>query len=215
MARNAGDHAEARAFGERGLAASRALGDEYGMAASLNGLCMTAIALGDLEAAVDFGRESAAWARGTGDRRALGASLTNLGQSLRSLDRLDEAERTLRESLAAFREGEDPRGEASAPSGLAVVAGWRGDPNLARSLAGGALAIYERLGLLAGQLDVLDIVASLELAAGRPAAALRLLTVARRERDAGRLGEPAVSPDRRADRAAPLPAVVAEVLLRG
>jgi predicted ATPase/DNA-binding SARP family transcriptional activator len=196
LARNSGDHAAARALGEEGLAAFQALGDNPGIAGALLGLCMTANAQRDLAASVRFGEQCLELAGQEGDDRLAAAALNNLGVTLRSLERGTEAAARFTEALKRFRAIGDPRGEAAALGNLAVVAGRSGDPVLARRLALDSLRLYRELELTEGQLDMFDCLAGIEVA-GRPALALRLLTVAARERE--RLGAPLYSPDEIAD----------------
>ena len=103
-----------------------------------------------------------------------------------------------RTALETFREAGDRRGEAAALTNLAIVARRRGDEAGSRRLVLAGLAGYRELELVEGELDLLEEWACLE-AADRPAAALRLLVLADRERR--RLGAPVFTPDEVADRA--------------
>jgi len=198
LARNSGDHAAARDLGEQCLAAFGDLDDPAGMAAALNGLCITTHAQRDFAASLRFGERSRRLAEEAGDERGTAAALNNVGGSLRALDRRDEAVALFTEALKRFRAIGDPRGEAAALGNLGVMARRTGDPVQARRLALASLALYRGLELVEGQIDQLDAVAAVEVLEGRPAPALRLLTVAARERE--RLGSPLYSPDEIADR---------------
>ena len=196
LARNSGDHTAARALGEEGLAAFRALGDRPGIAGALLGLCMTANAQRDLAASVRFGEACLELAQEVGDDRLAAAALNNLGVTLRSMDRGAEAVQRLTEALKRFRAIADQRGEAAALGNLAVLANRTGEPDRARSLALDSLRLYRDLELTEGLLDMFDCLAAIEVRTD-PALALRLLTVAARERE--RLGAPLFSPDEIAD----------------
>jgi predicted ATPase/DNA-binding SARP family transcriptional activator len=198
LARNSGDHAAARDLGERCLAEFEGLDDPAGMAAALNGLCITTHAQRDFAASLRYGERSRQLAEQAGDERGIAAAQNNMGGSLRALDRREEATALFAEALKRFRAIDDPRGEAAALGNLGVMARRNGDPAQARALALASLALYRDLELPEGQIDQLDAVAGVELDEGRPAAALRLLTVAARERE--RLGSPLYSPDEIADR---------------
>jgi predicted ATPase/DNA-binding SARP family transcriptional activator len=192
LARNSGDHEEALAIGERSLAAYQALGDAAGIAGALLGLCMTANALHDLPASLRYGEECFELAEQAGDERVAAAALNNVGVTLRSMGRGPEATARLTEALKRFRAMGDARGEAAVTGNLALLASRAGELDHARRLALASLTQYRDLELTEGLLDMLDCLAGIEVAAN-PALALRLLTVAARERD--RLGAPLYSPD--------------------
>ena len=201
LARSSGSVQEALRLGTESLAVFRALDDQAGVAAALNNLCMTTQVLGRFEESLRYGTECLALAEAGGDRRRIAATVNNLGTTLRCLDRLEEASTAFTDALAGFRAAGDRRGEAAAVSNLAIVARRSGDPAGSRRWWAGALTLYRELELPEGMLDVVEGVAGL-LAADRPADALRLLTVAQRER--ARLGAPVITPDEIADRDAAL-----------
>jgi hypothetical protein len=116
-----------------------------------------------------------------------------MGNILRCLDRAQEAEDAVRSGLQAFRAIGDRRGEAAALNCLAILAQRAGDLQLARRTALESLAMYQGLQLPEGQLDALETIASVEVAEGSPASALRLVAVADRERQ--RLGAAALTLD--------------------
>jgi tetratricopeptide (TPR) repeat protein len=202
LARNSGDYDTARAHGAAALGLYRQLGDNAGIAAVLNGLCMTSQAQGDLAASLRFGEESEELARTTGNPRAIAAAVNNIGCTLRVMGRLAEAGTRFAEALDGFRSIADRRGEAAALTNLGILARRRGDHPASRRHCLASLALYRELELPEGELDMLDALACLELAAGRPAVALRLLLIADRERV--RLGSPLFTPDEIADRGAAL-----------
>src|SRR5262249_21793431 len=196
-ARNSGDHTAARELGEQCLAGFGELDDPAGMAAALNGLCITTHAQRDFAASLRYGERSRRLAEEAGDERGTAAALNNMGLSMRAMDRREEATPLFAEALKRVRAIGDPRGEAGALNNLPIGARRDGDLAESRSLALASLRLYGDLDMVEGQLDVLDLLAAVELAERHPTAALRLLTVAGRERE--RLGAPLFSLDEIAD----------------
>ncbi|HST66202.1 MAG TPA: BTAD domain-containing putative transcriptional regulator [Mycobacteriales bacterium] len=193
LARNNGHFADARRLGEESLAVFRSLGDAEGEAAALNNLLITAHAQSDFTASLAYGRAALVLAEAGGDRRRIAATENNIAATLRNLGRPADAITALTRALALFREIDDRRGEAAAASNLAIAAWQAGDPAGSRRWWATALPLYRALELAEGVVDVIDGVACLLAAEGRAADALRLITVADRERH--RLGAPQLGPD--------------------
>lgn len=204
LTRNSGDFDDARVLGEEALATYRAVGDEHGITAALLGLCITSVALGELDDGLRYGEESRARAEAAAEDRLRGAALNNTAIALRCLGRSEEAQARFTEALAIWDALDDQRGAAGTITCLAIVARQRHEHARSRELALDSLRRYREIGLVEGQLDSLDALAALEVADGRPEAALRLLTVAARQR--ARLGAPLFVPDEIADRDAALAA---------
>jgi tetratricopeptide (TPR) repeat protein len=137
-----------------------------------------------------------------GDRRRIAATENNIAATLRNLGRPADAIAALERALALFRELDDRRGEAAAASNLAIAAWQTGELAGSRRWWATALPLYRDLDMTEGMLDIVDGVACLFAADGRPADALRLITVADRERH--RLGAPQLGPDEVAGRATAL-----------
>jgi predicted ATPase/DNA-binding SARP family transcriptional activator len=209
LTRNSGDYDAGRSYGERALELYQELGDTAGIAAALNGLCMTSQAQGDYQASLRFGEESEQLARKAGNPRGIAAALNNIGCTLRVMGRLDDAAARFAEALDGFRAIADRRGEAAALTNLGIVARRRGDLAMSRRLSMESLSLYRQLEIKEGQLDMVEAMACLEVAEGRHREALRLLLVAERERAA--LGAPVFTPDEVADRDAALAAARAAV----
>ncbi|GAB7048237.1 BTAD domain-containing putative transcriptional regulator [Catenuloplanes indicus] len=201
LARNSGDLTAARRLGEECLSVLRSLdgAGRRGLPAALNNLLITAQAQEDYPASLEFGYEALRIAEELSDARMIAAASNNTAGTLRCLGRLDEAEELFTRALAGFRALHDRRGEAAALSNLSTAARRRGRYPDARTAMREALAVYTELGIVEGQLDAIEGLAQLDVLDGDPAAGLRLLAVAERERSA--LGAPSFTPDEIADRA--------------
>ncbi len=187
LARNAGEFAEALSLGEESLAICRALGDEKGIAAALNNLCITGTFSGDYEAALRHGEEGRTIIERLGDSQGTASSVNNLGILARTSGDLDHATELFNSALTIWRRGGDRRGVAAALNNLAMVARRRGENTKATGLAVEALQLYTDLGFDEGQLDCLEVIGAAD-AAGDSARALRLLVVTVRARE--ELGSP-------------------------
>ncbi|HET9168097.1 MAG TPA: BTAD domain-containing putative transcriptional regulator [Actinospica sp.] len=188
LTRNSGDYAEARILGQQCLAVYASLSQPTGLISALGGLCVTAIAQQDFQAALGFGEESRRLAESGGDRLRHASALNNIGLALRCLGRLDEAAAAFADALGHWRGVGDRRGEAATLGNLGRLAWLRADAAESRRLYLESLAVYRDLDLAEGTLDVLEALAAVELHENRPARSLRLLTVTERERV--RLGAP-------------------------
>ncbi len=202
LARSSGDYREAIRAGEACLAMCRDLDDRQGVAGSLNSLSATALAMGQVDEAVRYGEASLHEVRGSENQRGLGASLTNLGTALRNQDRYDDADGALREASAVFHALGDVRGETSTIINRAILERRRGHLAEARISCLEALRMCVVLGHAEGQVDCLDVVATIEVAEGRHADGLRLFGVVGAARR--RLGLEVSTPDERRDRDAAL-----------
>jgi predicted ATPase/DNA-binding SARP family transcriptional activator len=193
LARIIGEFADALRLGEESLEICRTLGDERGMAAALNNLCITGIMTGDFEGARCHGEEGREIIERLGDAQGAATSINNLGLLARVSGDLDGAAGLFSSALDKWRLAGDRRGCAAALSNLAIVARRSGEPARARTLAVEALTIYLDLGFDEGQLDCLEVVASAVADEGDSALALRLLLVTVRARE--ELGAPLFVPD--------------------
>jgi predicted ATPase/DNA-binding SARP family transcriptional activator len=193
LARITGEFADAQRLGEESLAICRALGEERGMAAALNNLCITGIMSGDYEAATRHGEEGRSIIERLGDAQGTATSVNNLGLLARIAGDLDRARELFTLALDNWRLGGDRRGVAAALSNLAIVARRQGQTADASRLGVEALQIYTDLGFDEGQLDCLEVIAAAAAAAGDCTLALRLLLVTMRARE--ELGSPLFVPD--------------------
>jgi predicted ATPase/DNA-binding SARP family transcriptional activator len=199
-ARGTGGFAEAAELGAWALDIQWALGDEWGQAAALNSLCISATALGDLDAALEHAEASLNTIQRLGVPRHIATSRLNLGVVLRARGDLQRPEELFESARRDFDELGDGRGCAAALSNLALLAYRRGELERAWRFALDSLAIYDRLGFIEGQADCLEFMACHLAARNRAASAVGLLTVADRVRE--KLGAPMFVPDEREARAA-------------
>lgn len=199
-ARGTGGFAEAAELGAQALDIQLALGDEWGQAAALNSLCISATALGDLDAALEHAEASLSKIERLGVPGHIATSRLNLGVVLRARGDLQRPEELFESARRAYDELGDSRGCAAALSDLALLAYRRGEAERAWRFALDSLAIYEHLGFIEGQVDCLVFMACHLAARNRPASAVELLTVADRVRE--KLGAPLFVPDWREARAA-------------
>jgi predicted ATPase/DNA-binding SARP family transcriptional activator/Tfp pilus assembly protein PilF len=199
-----GDYAEARRLGEECLANYRAVGDSRGLWGALNGLGLTAHAVGDYERALAHLRQALELAERTSDSTSRTMTLGGIGAVLRTLGRLDEAAEMLRTALHAAAEVGDPRTQADVLHNMGLLAAQVGDLDQARRRTRESVAAFGRFRFADGQLDAIETLASVEAADGRPFEALRLLAVVDRER--ALLAGAAMSIDRRRRREATLEA---------
>jgi predicted ATPase/DNA-binding SARP family transcriptional activator len=183
LARSRGDHAQALRLGEEALAAYRALGDELGVAGALNTLSNTACHLGDYQAALPYATASVEQARAVGSRIGEMTSLAGLAYVLRGLGQWDEAEALNVRSLAGFRELGNRHGEGASLNNLAQVAYLRGDLERARRLSVQSLTIGRAIDSFETVIDGLERIAAIEVAEGRAAHGLVMLSVSGRERE--------------------------------
>ncbi|GAA1695898.1 hypothetical protein GCM10009745_47240 [Kribbella yunnanensis] len=197
LTRYSGGYAEARVLGEQALELFRELGDHIAEVSALVGLSITSITLQDFENALAQGRQAIDKAEPLDNQRMLGTAVNVTGVALRNLGRFREAE----EMFTRVRDlwSDDPRGLAAAHNNLATVAWQFKELERCRELCLESLRLYRELDLSEGMVDVLELLSSLEVEEGRPAVALRLLTVSATQRL--RIGSPLVIPDELAARA--------------
>jgi predicted ATPase/DNA-binding SARP family transcriptional activator len=200
LTRNSGDFAEAVRLGEECLAVYEALADRTGVTIAYGSLCVSAIAQRDYAAGLRYAREACRLAEEDGDQRRYGSALNNIGLTLRILGRQDEAVPPLEAALEVWRTLQDKRGAAAALGNLGIIARQTGDPERSRRLCLASLADYIEADIQEGVLDVVDALACLDIADGRPDVGLRMLTVSQRERE--RLGSTPLIEDEITDRAA-------------
>jgi len=193
MARISGEFAEALRLGEESLGICRDLGDERGMAAALNNLCITGLMNGEYQTARRHGEEGRMIIERLGDSQAAATSMNNLGLLSRVSGDMLGATELFNAALDIWRRGGDRRGVAAALSNLAIVARHQGETLKANTLAVQALQLYTDLGFNEGQLDCLEVIASAAAADGDSGRALRLLVVTIRARE--ELGSPLFVPD--------------------
>ncbi len=141
-----GDYARAQARCEESLQLYRSIGDDFGVALSLNVLGNVARNLGQSDQAVRLLEESVSLSRAHDFPWALALALSNLAVTARRQRDLARAKRLLEESLALWRQLGDKWGLAAALAHLGLVASYAGDYDRARALLNESLALRRELG---------------------------------------------------------------------
>ena len=200
LAQLQGDYPAARARHEESLAIRRQLGDQRGVAFSLNNLANVSNEQADYDLARSLYEESLAIRRQLGDRRGIAISLGNLGLVARAQGDLLSARALHEESLAIMRELEHPVGIAGSLCYLGMVVTEQGDYAAARVLYKESLLIFRQLGDIVGTAWALEGLADVIAALGSPLRAARVWGAAERLRaEVGLALSPRVQPyyDRR------------------
>ncbi len=193
LTRNSGDVVGALALGEQALAIFRSLGDDLGRVSTMVGLCISHIALAKFETALGLALEVTELAESVGEPRLVGTAINVTGAALRGLDRLPEAEERFQAAVELWQRIDDRRALAGTLGNLGLVYQRTGDLGRARERLRDALQLYREIDLTEGIIDIVELVAGLEVAAGRHWSALRILTVADTQRI--RLGVPLIVAD--------------------
>ena len=140
------DYPSAERFLEQGLSLYEALGDEPGIAASLNALAILARDRGDYAAAQGkFERSLACW-RMLSDRLAIARCLHNLANVVKVRGDYARARWALREATGIFEELGDRTGAAWTVNQLGDIVREQGDLAAARGLYQRALSAFREAG---------------------------------------------------------------------
>ena len=146
LATTQGDYPAAERFLEQGLSLYEQLGDESGIAASLNALAISARDRGDYVAAQsNFERSLACW-RMLSDRLAIARCLHNLANVVKVRGDYPRARWALREATDIFEELGDRSGAAWSINQQGDVAREQGDVAAARGLYQRALSAFRQAG---------------------------------------------------------------------
>jgi predicted ATPase/DNA-binding winged helix-turn-helix (wHTH) protein len=141
-----GDYPAAERFLELGLSLYEELGDESGIAASLNALAISARDRGDYPAAQsNFERSLACW-RMLSDRLAIARCLHNLANVVKVRGDYPRARWALREATDIFEELGDRSGAAWSANQLGDIAREQGDLPAAQGLYQRALSAFREAG---------------------------------------------------------------------
>jgi tetratricopeptide (TPR) repeat protein len=141
-----GDYQAAEYFLEQGLLLYESLGDEAGIAASLNALAVTARDRGDYSSAQsNFERSLTCW-RVLADRLAIARCLHNLANVLKVRGDYQRARRASSESTDIFEELGDTSGAAWSLNQRGDIARAAGDLAAARKLYQRALSVFRSIG---------------------------------------------------------------------
>ena len=141
-----GDFPAAQHFLELGLSLYQELGDQWGIAASLNALAITQRDRGHYSSAeTNFERSLACW-RLLADRSAIARCLHNLANVLKVRGDYSRARLALREATEIFEELGDPSGAAWSINQQGDVAREHGDLAAAKQLYQQALSSFRKTG---------------------------------------------------------------------
>ncbi len=141
-----GDFSSAQRFLERSLQLYEQLGDNWGIAASLNALGVSARDSGDYESAQKhFERSLTCW-RQLSDRLSIARCLHNLANVVRVRGDYASARQALREAAAIFRQVGDRSGAAWSLNQQGDIAREEGDVAAAQELYQHALAAFRDAG---------------------------------------------------------------------
>jgi tetratricopeptide (TPR) repeat protein len=146
LAGEQGDYASADAFIRESLDITRQLGDNQGVAVSLNALAVHARDRGDVEVAHALFEESLLLWRDLGDLKAVARSLSNLANVVTLKGDYARARSLYAECLSIFRGLGDRTGVAWSLNHQGDVARDQGDSAAARTLYEQGLAIFHELG---------------------------------------------------------------------
>jgi tetratricopeptide (TPR) repeat protein len=137
---------ESKSSSSQACEISRQLGNDAGVAASLNQLGMVLRETGDLAAARQYHEEALALFVTLGDERGAVSCRSNLGVVALFEGNLDAAEELHQAALTERRRLGDVRGIASSLGNLATITRLRGDPERAQEMHEEALAMRRELG---------------------------------------------------------------------
>ena len=141
-----GDFPAAKRFHEQSLSLYQELGDEWGIAVTLNALAVNARDQGDYSAAqANFERSLECW-RKLSDRLSVARCLHNLANVVKVRGDYARAQATLREATATFEEAGDRTGAAWSVNQQGDIAREQGDLAAARGLYQQALAVFRQVG---------------------------------------------------------------------
>jgi predicted ATPase/DNA-binding winged helix-turn-helix (wHTH) protein len=141
-----GDFPPAERFLERSLSVYEELGDQWGIAASLNALAIAERDRGDYSSAENnFERSLSCW-RSLQDRSATARCLHNLANVVKVRGDYPRARAALREATEIFEDLGDRSGAAWSSNQLGDIAREQGDPTAARELYQRALSAFRETG---------------------------------------------------------------------
>ncbi len=141
-----GDFSVARQWHERSLSIYEELGDQWGIAVSLNALAVSARDRGDYSSAQDgFERSLVCW-RALSDRPSTARCLHNLANVVKARGDYSRAQAALQEATNLFEELGDRSGAAWSLNQQGDIAREQGDLVTARGLYERALAAFRKAG---------------------------------------------------------------------
>lgn len=167
LAYRQGDYASAQSFYEETLTLFQELGDQEGIARSLNYLGIATLNTGNPTLARSLHEKSLAIWKKVGNERGTAISLNNLGEVARYQNDHMLARSLYEASLALFREWGDGRSVAIALNNLGSVLLSQNDLVTARALFEESMTIKQQLGDKLGIAYALDALADLAIAQGQ------------------------------------------------
>ena len=141
-----GDFQAAAHFAEQSLDLYRSLGDQWGIAVSMNACAIIARDRGDYAAAQSYLQECLVCWRSLGDRVAEARSLHNLANLVKARGDYSRARKVLEEAAGIFRELGDRSGAAWSLSQQGDMAREQADLAAARTLYQQALSAFREAG---------------------------------------------------------------------
>jgi predicted ATPase/DNA-binding winged helix-turn-helix (wHTH) protein len=141
-----GDHLAAENFLERALCIYEELGDQSGIAASLNALAIGAREYGNYESSQNYFERSLAWWRMLPDRLPVALCLHNMANMFKAAGNYARAQSALHEATAIFEELGDSSGAAWSMNQQGDIARAQGDITAARALYERALSAFRAAG---------------------------------------------------------------------
>jgi tetratricopeptide (TPR) repeat protein len=171
LATTQGDYPAAENFLQQGLSFYEELGDEPGIAVSLNALGISARDRGDHSAAQSHLERSLACWRVLSDRLAIARCLHNLANVVKTRGDYPRAQWALREAAEIFEELGDHTGSAWSMNQQGDIARAQGDTAAARALYQRALSAFREAGDPWGSARSLTDLAYIDCAQGDHSAA--------------------------------------------
>jgi predicted ATPase/DNA-binding NarL/FixJ family response regulator len=168
MAWSQTDHTGALAFHEAALAAQRELGDQPGIAFSLNNLGYLALEQGEYERASSWFEQSLALSREINDSKLAGYALHNLGELARHQRDYEQAASRYHESLSLFRALKDTWAIAATLTWLGVVTRHLGELDQGVAYLQESLAFCRELGIIRGMAEGLEGLAGIAATRRQP-----------------------------------------------
>jgi non-specific serine/threonine protein kinase len=173
-----GDYSESCVLSEESLQLCREIGDDSGIAWSLQNLGNLALNQGDYKTADAFYAQSLQIFQDLGDRHGAAVSLQNLGNVAYSLNNFSSARDWSEKSLALCREAGDQRSVASSLHILGSIATFEGDYASARQFHREALGLRRAVGYRRGIAASLDELAAALFGLGETVKAVQLWAAA-------------------------------------
>jgi predicted ATPase/serine phosphatase RsbU (regulator of sigma subunit) len=196
LADEQGDTSHALDYYAESLALRRRLGDQLGLAMTLNSMGVAYHTHGDNVRARELLEESLLLRKQLGQLQGVALVLNNLGNIALTQGDLARAQLLFSEAEVLDRRSGDTLGIATTLTNLAKVALRRGEYEVAQGQLDEALDKFRAVGDEEGMAESIETLAAVDVAQGRPERAVQLLSVAGGLRE--RIGAPLTPSDRAA-----------------